>query len=656
MGAGASAESQVQGHELLSSLAHIRRTIEDLHDNADAEDYVRRRGPGSGAAAAAAAAPSSATIRHHQRGLLADAAITTPMSRSEEAQRVRREIERHQIQSRTLRSNADTLPLSMDAGIISSSASSPSLLYMAAGASGGAAAAATTPTPAATDAPDARLGIHRGVECDGCGASPIRGLRFKCTTCPDYDLCRTCYRHRQDIHVEGHSFRWVSHHGGGSGRGSAGPTHNDVDRAQERMQAQQFIREANRHRHEAKEAEQEEADETGLLRALHQPNHTQFYCHQCQGGFSLPNAVVQASSSGPNCPTCNGFFVEQWEGVEPLQPVARLVRQDSDAPSMRGRRRHTGSRGLVSPSLPSVREVERVLQELQLLQAALSQRGDLLQRAMQEQSLQEDGNKPIPASEEAIAGLKSIALNKKHKEAVSHCSICLDCWDEDAGEDKDAHLADTKVDEGDSEDGEHKTHDETGDSSESKCGAGDGCKKAVSVVQLPCSHFFHQCCISDWLRRSGTCPICRHRVGGDLKNGDAKEAGDDGDGNDSRGTITAEMEGGDGSDHRVHAHSIHSSMTGIHFGEEEGGMDAADDFIRHLMPQTSVSLWHRDAEEEFHRVAGSLDSDSSEISDDELRSGAGRGSENISAMIERRDIASLVGEYNAASRRIATRN
>ncbi len=34
--------------------------------------------------------------------------------------------------------------------------------------------------------------VHKDIECDGCGQNPVVGLRFKCQSCDDFDLCASC--------------------------------------------------------------------------------------------------------------------------------------------------------------------------------------------------------------------------------------------------------------------------------------------------------------------------------------------------------------------------------------------------------------------------------------------------------------------------------
>ena len=46
--------------------------------------------------------------------------------------------------------------------------------------------------------------LHIGIFCNYCGQNPISGVRYKCTVCPDYDLCSKC---RQDKHHGEHHMK-----------------------------------------------------------------------------------------------------------------------------------------------------------------------------------------------------------------------------------------------------------------------------------------------------------------------------------------------------------------------------------------------------------------------------------------------------------------
>ncbi|POR32403.1 Protein ref(2)P [Tolypocladium paradoxum] len=46
--------------------------------------------------------------------------------------------------------------------------------------------------------------VHRGCQCNACGMVPIRGVRYRCANCADFDLCETC--EAQGLHIKTHIF------------------------------------------------------------------------------------------------------------------------------------------------------------------------------------------------------------------------------------------------------------------------------------------------------------------------------------------------------------------------------------------------------------------------------------------------------------------
>ncbi|KAF4633747.1 hypothetical protein G7Y89_g4369 [Cudoniella acicularis] len=46
--------------------------------------------------------------------------------------------------------------------------------------------------------------VHRGCACNSCGVVPIRGVRYRCSNCADYDLCEGC--ESQGLHTKTHIF------------------------------------------------------------------------------------------------------------------------------------------------------------------------------------------------------------------------------------------------------------------------------------------------------------------------------------------------------------------------------------------------------------------------------------------------------------------
>ena len=47
---------------------------------------------------------------------------------------------------------------------------------------------------------------HERSFCDGCQAHPVQGIRYKCKSCYDYDLCKRCFGNRDKLHGEHNMF------------------------------------------------------------------------------------------------------------------------------------------------------------------------------------------------------------------------------------------------------------------------------------------------------------------------------------------------------------------------------------------------------------------------------------------------------------------
>lgn len=55
--------------------------------------------------------------------------------------------------------------------------------------------------PSSQGSQDSSKPVHNRVSCDGCGAHPITGIRYKCSVCPDFDYCETCEAKIDHPHV-----------------------------------------------------------------------------------------------------------------------------------------------------------------------------------------------------------------------------------------------------------------------------------------------------------------------------------------------------------------------------------------------------------------------------------------------------------------------
>jgi len=52
--------------------------------------------------------------------------------------------------------------------------------------------------------------LHLNVSCDGCKQTPIKGIRFKCNNCDNFDFCEECVKTKKDLHGKDHTFTTIN--------------------------------------------------------------------------------------------------------------------------------------------------------------------------------------------------------------------------------------------------------------------------------------------------------------------------------------------------------------------------------------------------------------------------------------------------------------
>ena len=238
--------------------------------------------------------------------------------------------------------------------------------------------------------------LHFGVVCDGCGVTPIRGIRYKCTSCEDYDLCEVCNTRRSIFHNEDHHFLAITDTSSSSIMIHSSRSNEEFD---------DVNIDNNSH-----VLDDDDDDDNRRI--------NNFICLDCNETFYLSPLLLDDGNDDDEeehrvCPCCNSRAVER--------------RRGSDFENAMSSRTTSGGGSDQSQQLPSIDDIEAVLRELRQLQLALAARGSELREAIQ-RSLAEH-NKTVGATMEAIeTETTTVNINEEHIHSSGRCAVCQEDW------------------------------------------------------------------------------------------------------------------------------------------------------------------------------------------------------------------------------------
>lgn len=199
-------------------------------------------------------------------------------------------------------------------------------------------------------------------------------------------------------------------------------------------------------------------------------NNRKYFCHACTSEIdhSLPDFI---------CPQCQSEFVEEIprSSATNMDHIAQPYEVRETNVGSRWRRAQRRRHGVPIHSLIdsilshlsdnsqhlSTRRRRAQLRPYESLAAGVENLNEMIARLLSQLSV----IGPEPASEEQLNRLPLASFRPQCFEGSQQCSVCLEAFD-----------------------------------------VGD------MITTLPCSHYYHNTCIIQWLQQCGTCPVCRQSL------------------------------------------------------------------------------------------------------------------------------------------------